>query len=220
MSARAGPVFSEIGGIDDGCRDGFTRMRQFGADQSKHWLAELTGGKQRQMVSNFGNDIPAIGKRAKDQAIAASHLSEWRRIDFLHVLYEEIIAYDLRVKAADAGKGSNGLRSAIEGHAQGANVGDEDRPLFLAGQSLARHVVDHDAKQNRDADFGGKDKFGHDASPAHISARHFVSCTQSGYGWFDGGVLIQLAHLSPPLHGNLLPCLGNLRRSNGQRIEE
>ena len=141
-------------------------------------------------------------------------------IEFLHVLYEQIVANDLRVVAADAGKGPDRERGAVQGHAQGADIGDEDRPLFPAGKSLARHVVDHDAKQNGDADFGGEDEFGQNASAHHKGAGKLVDGLKTCRSLLDGWILIELAHLDPHRRLRLLPVLGALHRPQRQRIEE
>ena len=45
-------------------------------------------GEHRQAVSGLDDDVLAVGKRAEDHLIAATHLGKRRLVDLLHVLDE------------------------------------------------------------------------------------------------------------------------------------
>ena len=114
---------------------------QQGEAQFAHRLA----GDHGQALTGRHDDIRSIGKCAQSERLSWFQPAEWHVVQPFCVMREDVVTDDLRIVAAEAGKGSDDQGAACERQAQGADIGDESRPVRPAGHRPARHVVEHQA---------------------------------------------------------------------------
>ena len=74
------------------------------------------------------------------------------------------------------------MRAAIQRHAQGTNIGNEDRPVFPSRKGLTCHVVDDNAQNNGDAHFDGEDEFRQHPPSQQIGVGQSLGCLEGVTG--------------------------------------
>ncbi len=195
-------------------------MRRAGIDQRVSDPLHLVGRRERDALPDFGRGLIAVHQRPEYDLIARLQRRQRNEVLLGEILDEEMVAHDARIEPAHAGKDLNGGGSADQRDAERADIGDEDRPFLAAGEGLARHIEDHHAENDRDADFDGEDELGEHAAPRDEGARDLVSRVDALGPRLGIAVVEDLARLLLECGLSLVDGVRRLHRAERQWIEQ